>query len=85
MRLKLTILKTIQRYKMSAIQTSKSSHVIGKMLNKVPEVTLAFWVIKIMSTTVGETVADFLAVNIGWGQGITGLVMGVLLTIALFW
>ncbi len=70
---------------MSAIQTSKSSHVIGKMLNKVPEVTLAFWVIKIMSTTVGETVADFLAVNIGWGQGITGLVMGVLLTIALFW
>jgi uncharacterized membrane-anchored protein len=85
LRLKLTILKTIQRYKMSAIQTSKSSHVIGKMLNKVPEVTLAFWVIKIMSTTVGETVADFLAVNIGWGQGITGLVMGVLLTIALFW
>jgi hypothetical protein len=28
------------------------------MLNKVPEVTLAFWVIKIMSTTVGETGAD---------------------------
>ena len=28
------------------------------MLNKVPEVTLAFWVIKILSTTVGETGAD---------------------------
>ena len=31
-------------------------------LNKVPEVALSFWVIKIMSTTVGETGADFLAV-----------------------
>jgi uncharacterized membrane-anchored protein len=30
----------------------------GRMLNKVPEVTLAFWVLKIMSTTVGETGAD---------------------------
>ena len=28
-------------------------------LNKVPEVTLSFWIIKIMSTTVGETGADF--------------------------
>ena len=54
-------------------------------LNKVPEVTLSFWVIKIMSTTVGETGADFLAVNAGWGQGMTRAVMGALLTAALFW
>ncbi|MEO7760731.1 MAG: hypothetical protein ABIS68_02335 [Casimicrobiaceae bacterium] len=53
-------------------------------LNKVPEITLAFWVIKIMSTTVGETGADFLTVNAGWGQGITGAVMGALLAAALF-
>lgn len=53
-------------------------------LNKVPEVTLSFWVIKIMSTTVGETGADFLAVNAGWGQGMTRAVMGVLLAAALF-
>jgi uncharacterized membrane-anchored protein len=39
--------------------------------------------IKIMSTTVGETGADFLAVNAGWGQGITRGVMGALLAIAL--
>jgi hypothetical protein len=31
-----------------------------RMLNKVPEVTLFFWVIKIMCTTVGETAADYL-------------------------
>lgn len=53
-------------------------------LNKVPEVTLAFWVVKIMSTTVGETVADFLAVSVGWGQGVTRLVMAGLLAAALF-
>ncbi len=34
-----------------------------QMLNKVPAATLAFWVIKIMATTVGETGADFLAVS----------------------
>ena len=31
------------------------------MLNKVPEVTLYFWVIKILCTTVGETAADYLS------------------------
>ncbi|WP_370679082.1 hypothetical protein [Comamonas sp. GB3 AK4-5] len=52
-------------------------------LNKVPEITLSFWIIKIMSTTVGETGADFLAVNAGWGQGLTRAVMGTLLAAAL--
>ena len=53
------------------------------MLNKVPEVTICFWIIKIMATTVGETGADFLAVNAGLGQGMTRAVMGALLAIAL--
>src|ERR1700724_2137010 len=48
------------------------------MLNKVPEVTLAFWVIKIMSTTVGETGADYLAVHVGLGTAITD---GITLTL----
>lgn len=52
-------------------------------LNKVPEVTLSFWIIKIMSTTVGETGADFLAVNAGLGQNITCAIMAALLFIAL--
>jgi uncharacterized membrane-anchored protein len=29
-----------------------------QMLNKVPQVTIFFWIIKIMATTVGETAAD---------------------------
>jgi uncharacterized membrane-anchored protein len=49
------------------------------MLNKVPAITLAFWIIKIMSTTVGETGADYLAVHIGIGTSITTAVMVVLL------
>lgn len=51
--------------------------------NKVPAIALAFWVIKILSTTVGETGADFLAVQVGWGQGLTSGVMAVLLITAL--
>jgi uncharacterized membrane-anchored protein len=53
------------------------------LLNKVPEVTLFFWVIKILATTVGETAADFLAGSIGLGLGGTTAVMVVLFVIVL--
>lgn len=51
--------------------------------NKVPAITLSFWTIKILSTTIGETGADFLAVNAGFGQGLTRFLMGALLAMAL--
>ena len=54
---------------------------------KVPVITATFWVIKILSTTVGETFADFLAVNVGLGPAVTDLamlaVLGVVLTLQL--
>jgi uncharacterized membrane-anchored protein len=53
------------------------------MLNKVPEVTLWFWIIKILSTTVGETGADYLAVHVGLGALLTGAVMSALLIVAM--
>ncbi|MFZ6756175.1 hypothetical protein ACO0K9_03070 [Undibacterium sp. Ji50W] len=53
------------------------------MLNKVPEISLYFWTIKILSTTVGETAADYLAVHVGLGIAITGTVMTSLLALAL--
>ena len=66
-------------------RTRTGGQVLDKrLINKVPEVTLAFWVIKIMSTTVGETFADYLAVNAGLGKGVSRTVMGTLLAIALF-
>ena len=46
------------------------------MLNKVPEVALAFWVIKIMATTVGETGADLLSQARAYG----GLGLGTITT-----
>ncbi|GAA2608488.1 hypothetical protein [Paractinoplanes durhamensis] len=36
-------------------------------LTKVPAITATFWVIKVLSTTVGETFADYLTVNVGLG------------------
>ncbi|MCW2946903.1 MAG: hypothetical protein JWR24_3620 [Actinoallomurus sp.] len=55
-----------------------------QMLNKVPEVTIYFWIIKIMATTVGETAADFLNTNLKLGLTGTTCIMGVLLIITLF-
>ena len=53
------------------------------MLNKVPEVTLYFWVIKVLCTTVGETAADFLNENLGLGLTDTTFVMSAVLVVAL--
>jgi uncharacterized membrane-anchored protein len=54
-----------------------------KMLNKVPEVTIFFWVIKIMCTTVGETAADYINDNLGFGLTKTTYVTGALLIVLL--
>lgn len=52
-------------------------------LNKVPAITATFWVIKILSTTIGETFADYLTVNVGLGPKVTDLVMLGVLAVAL--
>ena len=36
-------------------------------LNKVPEVTLVFWIIKIAATTLGETGGDTVTMTLNWG------------------
>src|SRR3954447_489102 len=54
-----------------------------RMFNKVPEVTFYFWVIKIMCTTVGETAADYLNDNLGFGLTNTTYVTGALLLVLL--
>jgi uncharacterized membrane-anchored protein len=52
-------------------------------LTKVPAITATFWVIKVLSTTIGETFADFLSVNAGLGPGVTDAAMIAVLAIAL--
>ena len=54
-----------------------------QMLNKVPEVTFFFWLIKIMCTTVGETAADYLNENLGFGLTNTTYFTGALLVVLL--
>ncbi|MDT7588625.1 MAG: hypothetical protein QOE32_6175, partial [Pseudonocardiales bacterium] len=54
-----------------------------QLLNKVPEVTLYFWIVKVLCTTVGESAADFLNVNLNFGLTGTSLVTGVLLVVAM--
>lgn len=54
-----------------------------ELLNKVPEVTAVFWIIKVLATTVGETFADYLNVTLGFGLALTSIFMAVLLVIAL--
>jgi len=53
------------------------------MLNKVPEVTIYFWVIKILCTTVGETAADYVNDNLGFGLSKTTYASGALLAVLL--
>ena len=67
----------------TAAQTRDAATLGRKMLNKVPEVTIFFWVIKIMCTTVGETAADYLNENLGFGLTKTTYVTGALLVVLL--
>jgi uncharacterized membrane-anchored protein len=52
-------------------------------VNRVPRVTLDFWLIKLMAVTMGETAADYLAVNLGLGLTATSLMMAAVLVVAL--
>jgi len=67
----------------STTQARPAARIGRTMLNKVPEVTLYFWIIKIMCTTVGETAADYFNVNLGFGLTKTTYVAGALLAVLL--
>jgi uncharacterized membrane-anchored protein len=51
--------------------------------NRVPKITIDFWFIKLMAVTMGETAADYLAVNMGLGLTMTSLIMAGVLVLAL--
>lgn len=51
--------------------------------NRVPKVTPDFWIIKLLAVTMGETAADYLAVNMGLGLTTTSLLMSGVLAVAL--
>lgn len=53
------------------------------MLNKVPEITLWFWIIKVLCTTVGETASDYLNETLGWGLTRTTYVTAAVLAVVM--
>jgi uncharacterized membrane-anchored protein len=53
------------------------------MLNKVPEVTVFFWIIKILCTTVGESFADYINETLGFGLTNTTIVFTACLALVL--
>ncbi|WP_420406504.1 hypothetical protein [Hoeflea sp.] len=68
------------------------------VVNKIAEVTILFWILKIIATTLGETTGDFISqtLNLGYvaGLGITGVALVLIIAAqiradrfhpALFW
>lgn len=55
------------------------------LLSKVPEVTLWFWLIKILCTTIGESFADWINMTLGVGLIATALIFTTVLAVVLAW
>ncbi|WP_151084711.1 hypothetical protein [Nocardioides cynanchi] len=53
------------------------------LMNKVPEITVYFWLIKVLCTTVGQTFADYLDRTLGLGLTLTTIVIGAAFLVAL--
>lgn len=60
----------------------QASRPIGSY-NRVPKVTVDFWLIKLLAVTMGETAADYLAVNLGLGLVKTTVLMAGVLVVAM--
>src|SRR4051812_4343452 len=71
------------RRPLMAVSTAATMTEIRSWLTKVPAITATFWVIKVLSTTIGETFADFLTVNVGLGPVVTDVAMFTVLAVAL--
>ncbi|CAM3654804.1 Integral membrane protein [Smaragdicoccus niigatensis] len=70
---------------MTNVQSTRLSLSTGDALSKVPEVTLWFWVIKILCTTVGESFADWINMTLGVGLEATAAIFTVVLAGVLAW
>jgi len=64
-------------------QSKTTDHTLSHLLNKVPEITIWFWIIKVLCTTVGETAADYLNETLHFGLTGTTLATSIALVGAL--
>ena len=58
-----------------------SASVVPSAPNRVPKVTADFWLVKLLAVTMGETAADYLAVNLGLGLQVTSWIMAAILAV----
>lgn len=66
------------------MNTNSNGQITDDLYSKVPVVTVFFWIIKVLCTTVGETASDFLNVNLGLGLKGTSIAAGIVLAIVLY-
>jgi uncharacterized membrane-anchored protein len=69
----------------TSLSRTRAPSTARALLNKVPEDTLWFWIIKILCTTVGESFADWVSVDLGVGLVNTSLIFTVVLVAVLWW
>lgn len=63
--------------------TTTSRRQMAHLTNKVPEITIYFWIIKILCTTVGESFADYINATLGFGLANTTVVFSTALVVVL--
>jgi uncharacterized membrane-anchored protein len=68
---------------MTTAMTSRAPR--SALLNKVPEVTVWFWIIKVLCTTVGESFADWINMQLGVGLVTTAIIFTVVFAVVLAW
>src|SRR2546423_13395736 len=56
------------------VKQSESADELVDVLSKVPRVTLAFWIVKILATTLGETGGDALSMTLKLGYAVSTLI-----------
>jgi uncharacterized membrane-anchored protein len=66
-----------------ATPTTRQGPAGSRLLNKVPEVTVWFWIIKILCTTVGESFADYINTTLGFGLTNTMLLFTAIFAVVL--
>jgi uncharacterized membrane-anchored protein len=65
------------------MHTTNRSHQFADSLSKVPAVTLSFWIIKILATTVGETGGDALSMTLNLGYAVSSAIFLAFFAVAL--
>lgn len=68
--------------RMKTHQNNEANIALSTGLNKIPELTLIFWVIKILATTLGETAGDALSMSMKLGYLLSTAIFAAIFLVA---